>query len=394
MPANVRRHLHFDCHCGVAGDMTVAAMIDLGVPREKLQSAVRSLGLPKVELKATEVKKNGFRAVHLKVEHPPEHAHRHLSDIHRLIDAAAELDEPVRQRAKSIFQAVAVAEAKVHGSTIEKVHFHEVGAVDSIADIVATAVGWDHLQIESASAGTVVTGAGTVKIAHGHVSVPAPATLEILRGVPIEASDIDAELTTPTGAAIVASQCESFDGLPAMVIDRIGYGAGTMDVGSRANVLRLVLGFRSTTGLMSDEVCLLETNIDDCSPETVASVCERLRQAGAIDVWQTPCTMKKGRAGIVVSVLVDPSQIATLESILFRQTTTIGIRRHRCQRSKLPREAITVSTRFGDVAAKKLTLPGGDVRIRAEQDAVAATATKKGVTEIEVRQAAEQNENP
>ena len=383
---------YFDCHCGIAGDMTLAAMIDLGVPAEAMLAGVRSLGIPDLDFVVTEVKKNGFRAVHVDVTHPPEHAHRHLHHIHAMIDAANDLDDAVRQRSKAIFGAVAVAEAKVHGSTIEKVHFHEVGAVDSIADIVGVAIGWQHLGIDRAVASAIPTGTGKVTIAHGNVSVPAPATLEILRGVPIETCDIPAELTTPTGAAIVASQCESFGPMPSMTIDRMGYGAGTMDIKPRANVLRIVLGREShLPHLQSDRVTLIQTNIDDCSAEQIAVACEKSLLAGALDVWQTPCTMKKGRAGIVLSLLCDAAETSKLERVIFQHTTAIGVRRTEMSRSKLARQAVKVTTQWGEVAAKELTLPDGATRLVAENDSVAKIAAKSDVSAIEVRRAVEQS---
>lgn len=381
---------YFDCHCGIAGDMTLAAMIDLGVPKEALVAGIRSLGIKGIDLDVTEVQKNGFRAVHVDVVHPPEHAHRHLHHIHKMIDDAADLDDEVRDRAKSIFGAVALAEAKVHGSTLEKVHFHEVGAVDSIADIVGAAIGWRYLGIDRAIASAIPTGTGQVVIAHGNVSIPAPATLEILRGVPIQTCDIPVELTTPTGAAIVASQCESFGPMPSMTIDRIGYGAGTMDIKARANVLRVVLGRQSTMdNLQSDRVSVIQTNIDDCSPEQIAMACEKSFDAGALDVWQTPCTMKKGRAGIVLSILCDAADVSKLERVVFQHTTAIGVRRTEMSRTKLARQSVKVQTQWGEVVAKELTLPDGSTRLVAENDSVAKIAKKSDVSAIEVRRAVE-----
>ena len=201
---------YFDCLSGISGDMTLGALVDLGVPVDQLQSGVSSLGLDDLKITTETVKKVGFRAIQVHIQHPPEHAHRHLHHIVDMIDGAAEISEAAKLRAKAIFHEVAVAEAKVHGSTIEKVHFHEVGAVDSIADIVGTAIGLDALGIERVAASPVPTGHGSVTIAHGRVSIPAPATAEILRGIPLAASDVEAELTTPTGAAILKSQSKSF----------------------------------------------------------------------------------------------------------------------------------------------------------------------------------------
>lgn len=384
---------YFDCHSGISGDMTLGALVDLGVDVGQLQSGVASLGLADLKITAETVKKAGFRAIQVRIDHPPEHAHRHLHHIVEMIDRASEIPDSAKQRAKSIFHEVAIAEAKVHGSTIEKVHFHEVGAIDSIADIVGTAIGMDSLGIETVHASPVPTGHGSVTIAHGRVSIPAPATAEILRGVPLAACDVEAELTTPTGAAILKSQSRAFGPMPAMTIDRIGYGSGTMDLPGQANVLRVVMGevdaaVANDATLLGGRVSMLECNLDDCSPQQIADAAERLFEAGALDVWQTPCVMKKGRAGVVLSVLTAADQMGSLETILFHHTTTIGVRRSEWSRHTLSREATEVETPWGSARAKTVTLPGGQSRTVIEDDEARAIAKRAGVTADQVRSAA------
>ena len=369
--------------------MTLGALIDAGAEVTAIEAAVRSMGLPDLSIRASEVKKHGFRAISVQIDHPPEHAHRHLHHITEMIDRATDIEAPAKALAKAIFHEVAVAEAKVHGQTLEKVHFHEVGAIDSIADIVGAAVAIKSLGIEVVEASPVPTGTGSITIAHGKVSVPAPATAEILRGIPIAASDVEAELTTPTGAAILKAQVRRFGSMPAMVIDAIGFGAGTKDLPSQANVLRLLIGQtceESPPGVESDQVVLLETNIDDCTAEQLTDAAERLMTAGALDVYQTPCVMKKGRSGVLLSVIATPDLVDLMEQILFVTTSTIGIRRQSLHRHKLPRTDATVETPFGLVSGKMVTLPDGEVRFKPDHDAVVKVADQAGVSVHQVRQ--------
>src|SRR3954471_20087615 len=234
------RIAYLDCASGISGDMTLGALIDAGADLAAIQSGIDTLGLPSCRLVRAEAKKQGFRATQITVEHEPEHKHRHLHHITAMIDGST-LTERAKNLAKRIFQKLAEAEAKVHGSTIEKVHFHEVGAVDSIADIVGAAIGFELLAIKRIICSPIPTGHGFVEIAHGRCSIPAPATAELLRGVPLASLDVEGELTTPTGAAIVAALVDSFGPLPAMTVDRIGYGAGEKDF-PQPNILRVLVG--------------------------------------------------------------------------------------------------------------------------------------------------------
>lgn len=386
---------YFDCISGISGDMTLGALVDLGLEVKAIESAVQSMGLPDLRVTAETVKKCGFRAIQVHISHPPEHAHRHLHHIAEMIDRATEIPESAKQLAHRIFQEVAVAEAKVHGTTLEKVHFHEVGAIDSIADIVGTAFALDALGIEKLIASPVPTGTGSITIAHGRVSVPAPATAEILKGIPLASSEIEAELTTPTGAAILKSTATKFGAIPAMKIEAVGYGSGTRNLENQANVLRILMGevAEETTvtdaQVESDSVLMLETNLDDSSPEQLADCCARLFEAGALDVFQTACLMKKGRMGTQLSILSPVSQFALLEQILFEHSSAIGIRRYRVDRHKLRRESTMIETAYGPVQAKIVTLLNGQARITVEDDDARSAAKKAGVSADQVRRDAE-----
>src|SRR6476660_7741187 len=272
------RIAYLDCASGISGDMTLGALVDAGAELGAIQSGIDSLGLPSCRLFRTEVKKKGFRATQITIEYEPDHKHRHLHHITAMIDGS-KLTARQKDLAKRIFQKLAEAEAKVHGSTIEKVHFHEVGAVDSIADIVGSAIGFDILGVERITCSPIPTGRGFVEIAHGRCSIPAPATGELLRGIPLAAFDVEGELTTPTGAAIVAALTNDFGPLPAMTVDRIGYGAGQKDF-PHPNILRLLVGMvaeatmpsldhASTHQPITESIVVLETNLDNATGETI-----------------------------------------------------------------------------------------------------------------------------
>ncbi len=394
------RIAYFDCFSGISGDMTLGAMVDLGVSIDAIQSGVRSMGLAEIEIRSEIVKKAGFRAVQVRIAHPPEKSHRHLHHIEEMIDRGSEIAPKAKVLAKRIFGLIGVAEAKMHNTTIQKVHFHEVGAVDSIADIVGAAIGFQLLGIDRVEASAVPTGCGSVEIAHGRVSIPAPATAELLCGVPIATSDIERELTTPTGAAILKATVARFGPLPAMRLIAAGYGAGTYDLPNQANVLRIVLGecddvaesslVSSTIPLEHDRVVVLETNIDDSTPEDLADCTRRLMEAGALDVYQTSCVMKKGRSGILLTVVSSPSRVKELEMMLFKETSTIGIRRHTADRDKLIRQQVILETSLGPLAAKVVQLGGTQTRMTVEYEDGRDLASKRSTTLAAVRQAAEE----
>ncbi len=367
--------LHFECLSGIAGDMTLAALIDAGVDVELVRRGIDSMGLPDVRLDVQTVKKHGFAALHLKITHPEQKAHRHLHHIEAMIDGATEITDSAKTIAKRIFHTIATAEAKVHGSTLQKVHFHEVGAIDSIVDIVGVAIAIDHLKPDRITSSAIPTGTGSITIDHGRVPVPAPATIHILCGVPIAASDIEAELTTPTGAAIVKTLCDGFGPMPSMTPTAVGLGAGTMDLPGQANVLRVVLGSDTQTA-MGDTVVQIDSNIDDATPQDIAAAAETLMDAGALDVWQTPVTMKKGRAAVTLSVLSLPQLADELSNLMLQHTSAIGVRRHSCDRVKLRRQPVTVETTFGPIAGKVVDLPGGGKRFTPEDDAIRHLTTR------------------
>jgi pyridinium-3,5-bisthiocarboxylic acid mononucleotide nickel chelatase len=386
------RIAYLDCASGISGVMTLAALVDAGADLAAIQAGIESLGLSTCRLVRSDVKKRGFRATQIVVEHEPEHAHRHLHHITAMIDRGT-LTPRARGLATRIFRKLAEAEAKVHGSTIEKVHFHEVGAVDSIADIVGAAIGFDQLGIERIVSSPVPTGHGFVEIAHGRCSIPAPATGELLRGVPLAPLDVEGELTTPTGAAIVATLADSFGPLPAMTVERIGYGAGQKDF-PQANILRLLIGTAAQTAVTSthaphvESIVVLETNLDDCPGDAIGHAMERLFAAGALDVAVTPLQMKKGRPGVLVSVQAEPANADALEAILFRETTTLGVRRLQVTRSVLAREPHEVATPWGNIAGKIARLRDGSARFAPEYDACHRVAVEHGVPLAEVQAAA------
>jgi len=314
-----------ECATGISGDMTLAALIDAGADVQAVRAAIQSLGLPDVRLRLETVIKGGFRSLHALVDHPEQHAHRHLADIRALVERSV-LTARQKSLALQMFQVIAEAESRVHGVSVETIHFHEVGAIDSIVDIIGTAVAFDLLKIDRVVCNAVPPGRGFVRIDHGICPVPTPGTAEILKGIPLSAVPIDAELTTPTGAAIVKVLADSFGPLPAMTIESIGCGCGTMTFPERANVLRIFIG-TVAGGVQTELVTLLETTLDDVTGEAVGFVRERLTAAGALDVWVIPVQMKKGRPGVIVSCLCRPGAATGLEQVLFAETGTLGVRR-------------------------------------------------------------------
>ena len=378
---------YLDCASGISGDMTLGALVDAGVDLAAIQAGIDSLGLPSCRLVQETVKKQCFRATQVTVEHEPEHAHRHLHHITAMIDGSS-LSERQRDLATRIFTRLAEAEARVHGSTIQKVHFHEVGAVDSIADIVGAAIGWDLLGVEKIVCSPVPTGTGFIQIAHGRCAIPAPATAELLTGVPLAGFAPEGELTTPTGAAIVATLVNEFGPLPAMTIETIGYGAGQKDF-DHPNLLRLLVGHTSNDQApLTDTIVLLETNLDDATGEAIGDCAQRLWDAGALDVSLTPIQMKKGRPGVLLSVQASPDQADQLAALILGHTTALGLRRQTVQRLVLPRRSVEVDTEFGVVSGIVATLPDGRQRFNPEYEDCRAAAAAQEVTLAEVSLAA------
>jgi pyridinium-3,5-bisthiocarboxylic acid mononucleotide nickel chelatase len=381
---------YLDCQSGISGDMFLAACVDAGANFETIQAGIDSLNTGNCKLQQQEVKKFGFRALKVDVLHDPEHAHRHLHHINQMIDDSS-INERTKKLAKEIFLNLAKAEAKVHGSTLEKVHFHEVGAIDSIADIVGGAIAWDLLGLDRLICSPIATGKGKIKIAHGYVSVPAPATVEILKSIPLEKSEIEAELTTPTGAAIVSTLANDFGGLPAMSIQTIGVGAGTRELLEQANVLRLTIGTSTESDadeIRPETIQRLETNLDDVSGEVVGYCTELLMAAGAVDVYTTPIQVKKNRPGIIFSVLCHTENLAEIREILFRETGTLGIRHETIHRFVLQRELHKVTTPWGRIDGKLITQPDGSKTFTPEFESCKKAAIENQVTLQDVFSAA------
>lgn len=384
------RSAYFDCFSGAAGDMILAALVDAGWPIDELRRLVGQLELPGVSVSAGKVTRGGLAATHVAVDvaTQAQQHHRHLPEIAQIIDAA-HLSNRIANDAKAIFTRLAEAEARVHGTTIDQIHFHEVGAADAIVDIVGACAGLAAMGFERIVCSPIPTGSGTVKCEHGILPVPAPATAELLRGVPLADCDEPGELTTPTGAAILTTLAEWFGPLPAMRLETIGYGAGTRENCSRPNILRLCAGeLDDAERAEQDQVALLEAQLDDAPGQVVAYACERLLEAGALDVFITPIIMKKGRPGQLLTALARPEDAAALEAVIFSETTTLGIRRQLCGRSKLSREQVTVETPFGPIRVKIGQRGGHVLQAWPEYDDCASAARRHGAALRDVQNAA------
>jgi uncharacterized protein (TIGR00299 family) protein len=342
---------YFDCFSGISGDMTLGALVDAGVPIEVLRAELEKLALPGYEITALMVTRSGISAtkVHVCLDEKEQPA-RHLADIKKLIDTSS-LSSSIKQKSISIFEKLAKAEATVHGTTPDKVHFHEVGAVDAIVDIVGSVICLETLGITSVAASPVNLGSGTIKTAHGTLPVPAPATAELLKGIPSYGSSVPFELTTPTGASILSTLSASFGPQPLMKISCIAHGAGGRDIPDQPNVLRLVIG-DPAPAYHEDTSIVIETNIDDMNPQVYDYVTDKLMQQGAHDVYLTPIIMKKGRPAILLSVLTDKAHEGAVLDTLFSETTSIGVRISEVGRKKLARELREIDTSYGKIRVK------------------------------------------
>ena len=371
--------LYFDCFSGAAGDMLAGALIDAGADFAELKRQLDQLGLPGFEVRTDKLRKQGFAATKFDVVVDPDtpQPRRHLSDI-RTIVGKAPLTGSVRKQVMGVFERLADAEAKAHGTSPEKVHFHEVGAIDSIVDITAVILALDMLAPERIICSPLPTGNGTVVCEHGVMPVPAPATLNLLKGIPIAVCDEQGELLTPTAAALLTTVCNEFGPLPSMTLETVGVGAGTRENKTRPNIIRALLGSSVETNAQ-DTVAVLETNLDDCSGEWIAYCVSRLLDQGALDAYCTPIYMKKSRPGVVLSVICELSQVTELEKIVFAETSTFGIRRHLAQRSKLDRRCETVETVYGSIRIKIGERSGEKVTNTPEYDDCAEAAANHGV---------------
>lgn len=376
--AGAGKVVYFDCFSGVAGDMTVAALIDLGVPLEVVQQAVAALGLSGFTLGVEPAQTGAIAGARFVVTQQQGQPERNYATIVSLLDAAP-LDADTRQRAHAIFRRLAEAEAFVHRTPVEQVSFHEVGAVDAIADIVGAAAALAFLGAELVCS-PLPLGHGTVECRHGILPLPAPATVACLRGAPTYDAGVEAELVTPTGAAIVAASAARFERWPAMTPLAVGWGAGTRRLPDRPNALRVVLGEALAVPAETEPSHLvIEANVDDMTGELSAHALGALLRAGAVDAWATPTTMKKGRPGLVLSALAPAPAAAAVEAALLSETTSIGLRRYAVARSERPREMIEVVTPYGAIAVKLAGGPFGPPQLKPEFDACARAADEHGV---------------
>ena len=345
----VQKVIYLDCFAGISGNMMLGALIDAGVPFEEFSAAIGQLAVKGYEISADVVEKCGVRAVYVNVQVTEEQPHRHLSDIVEIIDNSG-FSDTVKNKSKFIFEKLAQAEAKVHGEDIEEVHFHEVGAVDAIVDVVGAVWCLEYLGIEKIYTSKLHVGGGFVECCHGTIPVPAPATAELLKGIPSYQKDIEKELVTPTGAALVSALASGYGNMPeGFVSSKISYGAGTWNL-EIPNVLRLYFGEITQEEL--SKVWIIETNIDDLNPELYPHVIERLLDAGALDAWITPIIMKKGRPAAKLSVLTRGDNKEIISEIIFTETTAIGFRFFEAGRIELKREFLTVETPWGQVRVK------------------------------------------
>jgi len=354
--------LYFDCFAGASGNMILGALIALRVDKGELIRQLNLLKIGDFQIDFNTVDRSGISAVHADVKVPPEKIHRHLHDIKQIINESS-LATVVKKRAIHIFSNLADAEAMVHGIDIQTVHFHEVGAMDAVIDVVGACIGFEMLCIENFACSKINVGSGSVQMDHGKYPVPPPAVAELLKGTSIYSTEIEGEFITPTGAAIITAVCESYGEIPEMIVEEIGYGAGTREYDKFPNALRLIIGetcsFDSVMQepadnrrVMTDNIVLIETNIDDSAPQILGYVMERAMELGALDCWFTPIQMKKNRPATMLSILCPSEKKNLLTNLIFTETTTLGIRVRNTERISLSREIVQIDTAFGKVDVK------------------------------------------
>ncbi len=375
---------YFDCPSGASGDMILGALVDAGVSLESLRTELAKLPLGGYRLTAREVRKGAFRAtkVDVEVDAQVHRRHRNLPEIVGILEQSS-LPGRVKAEAMRIFRRLAEAEARVHGTTVEEVHFHDVGAVDAIVDVTGAVAGLHLLGVEAVHVSALPVGGGTVEGPHGKIPIPGPGTVELLKGFPVYDNGIRAELVTPTGAAILTTLAAPSGSMPPMTVELVGYGAGSMEL-PIPNLLRCFVGTASPDPGGTEAVVQLETTIDDMSPQLYEPLMERLLEAGALDVFLTPVIMKRSRPGIVLTALAEPSKVSDLSTILFEESTTIGVRWTGYERSRLEREVVTISTTYGPVPFKLSRLGGKIVTVTPEFSEVARIAKEKGLPVREV----------
>jgi uncharacterized protein (TIGR00299 family) protein len=378
--------LYLDCFAGISGDMLLGALLDLGVPEALLRAELAKLLLHGYRVEVRRVTKQHLAATKFDCDAGHGHHHRGLSDITAIIEQST-LAGKVKRRAISVFNRLGTAEAKVHGIPVEQVHFHEIGAVDSIVDIVGACVALEALGVEKVVAAPPPLGSGVVETAHGRFPIPAPATLELLRGIPTRDSGEATELVTPTGAALLVEFCAEFGPIPAMVVEKVGYGAGTRDLAKTPNVLRAILGTAGTDS--ADTVAVLEANIDDMNPQWFGELMDRLLTTGALDVFLTSVQMKKNRPGTMLTVLCAPADADRFADVVLTHTTSFGVRIHEARRRILAREIVRVTTPFGEIEVKVGRLAGKVVTRAPEYESCKRAAALHNVAVKHVYQAAQ-----
>jgi uncharacterized protein (TIGR00299 family) protein len=367
------RLLYIDAIAGVAGDMLLGALLDAGASEERTRTGLQRLG---VDIVRTRTERHGIGAARIEVVARHEHVHRTWADVRELIDAA-ELPTRAHARAHDAFRRLAEAEGHIHGVPADEVHFHEVGAIDAIADVCGVALALEALDVDEVACSSLPAPTGFVRAAHGRLPLPAPATLELLKGAPIHGVDLDLELVTPTGAALVAALATRYGAIPAMTLEATGYGAGARDLQERPNVVRVILGV-TAAGPAKRAAVLLACNLDDLSPELVPDAAEACTAAGALDVWVAPVQMKKGRPGMVLSAIARPDTEAAVAEAMLRSTSTLGVRTSPLERYELDREIRTVTVDGRPVAVKLGRLHGEIVNVAPEHDDVASVAAALG----------------
>ncbi len=390
------RTLYFDCFAGISGDMTLGALVAAGADERELKERLALLDVPGYEVEFETVDRSGISATRAVVRLTREEKHhRHLSDIEKII-GGSRLNDSVKERALRIFGRLAEAEARVHNVPVNKIHFHEVGAVDAIVDVVGACIGFELLGVERFVSSPLHVGSGTVEMAHGRFPVPPPAVAELLRGAPVYSTDVTGELVTPTGAAVVSTVCESFGAMPLMRVEATGYGAGTREYKNFPNVLRVMVGETDESAAVSpsdgkggdEELLIIETNVDDASPQVLGHVLELALACGALDCYLTPVQMKKNRPGVLVSILCRASEHEALTELLFEETPTLGVRSYSVARRALERESVPVETEFGTIAVKVARRGGKVLGATPEFEDCRAAALAHGVPLRVVQEAA------
>jgi uncharacterized protein (TIGR00299 family) protein len=375
---------YFDCFSGVSGDKTLGALIDLGVPLDVVEEELAKLPLGGYELEAFPVTKNEIASMRVKVHVFDQRVVRTWTSVRKILEDS-DLPETAKERALAIFSDIAEVESKLHAKPIGNVHFHEVGAVDSIVDIVGTVVALDHLDVSQCYSSPVPTGTGMVRTEHGVLPIPAPATAELLRGIPTYSTSIPSELTTPTGAAIMRAIVSHFGEMPLMVPDAVGYGAAKRDL-QIPNVLRVIVGEPVHEHAAQEGVVVLETNIDNTSPELLGTVMQQALAMGALDVWQTPIFMKKGRSATMLSIMCDPDAEGPFVDLLMHETNTLGVRTHTVARTVATREVVKIRSSLGMARIKVGRYGGSITSVSPEHDDCVRLANKTGLSVKDVHE--------